>query len=99
MSGHDTNYLRSLALKAGIDENKIHLLCKSNIVNLYELLENHKKTITTYCKRCNKNYNVSEDRIFSGGDFSTYATRCPVCGFGRGLPFKEVEEIFGKLKV
>lgn len=38
MSGHDTNYLKNNALKAGIDENKIHLLCKSNIIILRELL-------------------------------------------------------------
>ena len=38
MSGHDTSYLRNLALKAGIDENKIRLLCKSNIINLCVLL-------------------------------------------------------------
>lgn len=38
MSGHDTNYLRKNALKAGIDENKIRLLCKSNIINLCVLL-------------------------------------------------------------
>ena len=38
MSGHDTNYLRKHALKAGIDENKIRLLCKSNIINLSVLL-------------------------------------------------------------
>ena len=38
MSGHDDNYLRKQALKAGIDENKIRLLCKSNIINLCVLL-------------------------------------------------------------
>lgn len=38
MSGHDTNYLRKQALKAGIDENKIRLLCKSDIINLVVLL-------------------------------------------------------------
>jgi len=38
MSGHDTNYLRKQVLKAGIDENKIRLLCKSNIINLCVLL-------------------------------------------------------------
>ena len=38
MSGHDTNYLRKHALKAGIDENKIWFLCKSNIINLSVLL-------------------------------------------------------------
>ena len=38
MSGHDINYLREHALKAGIDENKILLLCKCNIINLRVLL-------------------------------------------------------------
>ena len=38
MSGHDTNYLRKQALKAGIDENKIQLLCKSDIINLCVIL-------------------------------------------------------------
>lgn len=38
MSGHDTNFLRKHALKAGIDENKIQLLCKSDIINLCVLL-------------------------------------------------------------
>ena len=38
ISGHDTNYLRKQALKAGIDENKIRLLCKSDIINLCVLL-------------------------------------------------------------
>ena len=38
MSGHDTNYLRKHVLKVGIDENKIRLLCKSNIINLCALL-------------------------------------------------------------
>jgi len=38
MSGHDTNYLRKQALKAGVDENKIRFLCKSNIINLCVLI-------------------------------------------------------------
>jgi len=38
MSGHDTNYLRKHALKAGIDESKIQLLCKSDIINLRAIL-------------------------------------------------------------
>lgn len=38
MSGHDTNYLRKHALKAGIDENRIRLLSKSDIINLCVLL-------------------------------------------------------------
>jgi len=38
MSGHDTNYLRKCTLKAGIDENKIRLLCKSDLINLCVLL-------------------------------------------------------------
>ena len=38
MSGHDINYLRKQALKAGVDENKIRLLCKSNIINLCVLI-------------------------------------------------------------
>ena len=29
----------------------------------------------------------------------TLTTYCIECGFGRGLPFKEVEEVFGELKV
>lgn len=58
-----------------------------------------KKTLTTYCKVCHKDYEVPKEKIFSGGEFSTYATRCPVCNFGRKLPFKEVEAIFGNLEV
>ena len=61
--------------------------------------ETKTKTISPYCKRCHEYYEVSANDIFSGGSFSTYATRCPRCGFGRGLPFKEVEKTFGKLKV
>lgn len=38
MSGHDTNYLQKLASNAGIDEKKIQLLCKSDIINLPVLL-------------------------------------------------------------
>lgn len=38
MSGHDTNYLRKCTLKAEIDENKIRLLCKSDLINLCVLL-------------------------------------------------------------
>lgn len=38
MSGHDTNYLRKQALNAGVDENKIRLLCKSDIINLSVIL-------------------------------------------------------------
>ena len=38
MSGHDTNYLRKHALKAGIDESQICFLCKSDIINLCSLL-------------------------------------------------------------
>lgn len=38
MSGHDTNYLRKQALKVGVDENKIRLLCKSDIINLCVLI-------------------------------------------------------------
>ena len=68
-------------------------------LKMENLLATHQKTLTTYCKQCHKNYEVTENRIFSGGEFSKYATRCPVCGFGRGLPFKEVEKVFGELKV
>ena len=57
------------------------------------------KTLKTHCKQCNSDYKVTKNRIFSGGEFSTYATRCPICGFGRKLPFKEVEKTFGKLEV
>lgn len=57
------------------------------------------KTLKAYCKRCHEYYKVTEKQIFSGGEHATYATRCPICGFGRGLPFKEVEKVFGKLKV
>ena len=60
---------------------------------------NQTKTISPYCKRCHKYYEISAKDIFSGGTFSKYATRCTRCGFGRGLPFKEVEKIFGKLNV
>ena len=59
----------------------------------------HQKTLTTYCKQCHKDYEVTKNRIFSGGEFSKYATRCPICGFGIKLPFKEVEKVFGELKV
>ena len=58
-----------------------------------------KKTLTTYCKVCHKDYEVPREKIFSGGEFSKYATRCPRCGFGRKLPFEEVELVFGELKV
>ena len=57
------------------------------------------ETLPTYCKQCDQNYEVLENQIFSGGEFSKYATRCPVCGFGRPLPFKDVEKVFGKLTV
>lgn len=40
ISGHETNYLRKQALKAGVNENKIQLLCKSDIVDLVVLLDN-----------------------------------------------------------
>ncbi len=62
-------------------------------------MERTKKTLTTYCKQCHKYYEVTKEKIFSGGEFSQYATRCPVCKFGRALPFKEVEAVFGKLDV
>ena len=38
MSGHDTNYLKKKAIKAGIDENKIRLLCKSDLINIVVML-------------------------------------------------------------
>lgn len=57
------------------------------------------KVLTTYCKQCHDTYEVTEKQIFSGGEHATYATRCPVCGFGRGLPFREVEKVFGKIDV
>lgn len=53
----------------------------------------------TYCKRCHKEYEVTAKQIFSGGEFSKYATRCPECGFGKALPFKDVERVFGKLEI
>ncbi|MBQ6992555.1 MAG: hypothetical protein IJN50_06605 [Clostridia bacterium] len=63
------------------------------------LPENNSKKLKAYCKRCHKYYEVTEKSIFSGGEFSTYATRCPDCGFGRGLPYEEVHKVFGELKV
>ena len=39
MSGYDTNYLRKCVLGVGIDEKKIQLLCKSDILNLFDLLD------------------------------------------------------------
>lgn len=59
----------------------------------------NKQPFQAWCKRCHKYYEVTAKDIFSGGSFSTYATRCPNCGMGRGLPFKEVEQAFGKLDV
>ncbi len=56
-------------------------------------------TLKTYCKVCETHYDVSKNRIFSGGEFSKYATQCPICGFKRALPFEEVEKVFGKLDV
>lgn len=56
-------------------------------------------TLRTYCKNCNSYYDVPKDRIFSGGQISEYATRCPNCGWSRSIPFKEVHETFGNLKV
>lgn len=38
MSGHDTRYLEEISKKAGL-ENKIRLLCKSNIINLIVVLK------------------------------------------------------------
>ena len=38
MSGHDTRFLERIALKQGIDENKVKLLCKSDIINLVVML-------------------------------------------------------------
>lgn len=38
MSGHDTDYLRSQALKVEVGEDKVRLLCKSDIINLCALL-------------------------------------------------------------
>jgi len=63
------------------------------------LHETNTKTLITYCKVCHKDYEVTKNRIFSGGEFSKYATRCPVCGFGRKLPFEDVHNVFGELKV
>lgn len=62
-------------------------------------LKTQPKTLTTYCKVCSNTYEVPKERIFSGGEFATYATKCPICGFGRPLPFKDVEAVFGKLEV
>lgn len=58
------------------------------------------KILTTYSKNCGQYYGITdENKIFSGGMHSAYVTRCPNCGFGRMLPFKQVEQVFGKLKV
>lgn len=57
------------------------------------------KTLSTYCKQCHKDYEVTKEHIFSAGEFAKYATRRPTCGFGRPIPFKEVEKLFGQLKV
>lgn len=57
------------------------------------------QTLTTSCKQCGQMYNVLKDRIFSGGEHSKYATRCPICGFGKALPFKVVWNVYGKLEV
>lgn len=40
MSGHHTNYLKKIVQKSGIDESKVTLLCKSDIINLVVLLNN-----------------------------------------------------------
>lgn len=59
-----------------------------------------KKKLTAYCKNCSQHFDITDtNRIFSGGEHSQYATRCPNCGFGIMLPFKCVEKVFGKLKV
>lgn len=62
-------------------------------------MEQTKKTLKTYCKVCHKYYDVPKEKIFSGGEFSKYATRCPICRFGRKLPFEDVEAIYGNLNV
>ena len=63
------------------------------------LPENHQKTLEAYCKPCHEYFEVTQEHISSGGEFSKYATRCPVCGFGRALPFEDVERVFGELEV
>lgn len=40
MSGHDTKYLKKIALEFGINENEVEFLGKSNIMNLVVLLNN-----------------------------------------------------------
>lgn len=40
MSGHDTNYLKKMALKVEVDEKKVQLICKSDMINLVVLLNN-----------------------------------------------------------
>ena len=59
----------------------------------------HPKVLNTHRKNCGSDYDVPKERIFGAGEMSKYATRCPNCGFGSALPFKEVEAIFGDLKV
>lgn len=63
------------------------------------LHETQTKSIKTYCKLCYTEYTITEDCIFSGSDPNTYYARCPICGFGKPIPFSEVEKVFGKLKV
>ena len=38
MSGHDTKYLKKVALKQELDCDKVKFLCKSDIINLVVLL-------------------------------------------------------------
>ena len=60
----------------------------------------HPKKLKTYCKVCERSYEVSNPKqIVKGRDPSKYAIRCPICGFRIALPLKEVEDVFGELKV
>lgn len=38
MSGHDTSYLKKKAAKANLEVDKVHFLCKSNVINLPAIL-------------------------------------------------------------
>ena len=57
-----------------------------------------KRTLTTRCEECYEDYEVTEKFIFNGGSFSKYATRCPVCSYGKALPSKDVEKVFGEVQ-
>ena len=60
--------------------------------------EAYTKRLNVWCKVCKEYFEITDPkRIFSGGKFSEYATRCPVCNTGRSIPFKDVENVFGNL--